>query len=58
VREGYGVFTAASGKEALEKLRLHNFDLILLDVMMPEMDGVQVLERIRRTRSCPGFPRS
>jgi CheY-like chemotaxis protein len=48
VREGYSVFTAASGKEALEKLRLHDFDLILLDVMMPEMDGVQVLEHIQR----------
>ena len=48
VREGYGVFTAASGKEALEKLRLHDVDLILLDVMMPEMDGIQVLEHIQR----------
>ncbi|MGZ8263617.1 MAG: response regulator [Burkholderiales bacterium] len=47
VREGYSVFTAASGKEALEKLRLHDFDLVLLDVMMPEMDGIQVLERIQ-----------
>ena len=48
VREGYSVHTAASGKEALEKLRLHDFDLILLDVMMPEMDGIQVLEHIQR----------
>ncbi len=48
VREGYSVFTAASGKEALEKLRLHDFDLILLDVIMPEMDGIQVLEHIQR----------
>ncbi len=48
VREGYSVFAAASGKEALEMLRLHDFDLILLDVMMPEMDGIQVLEHIQR----------
>jgi CheY-like chemotaxis protein len=47
VREGYNVFTAASGREALEKLRLHDFDLVLLDVIMPEMDGVQVLEQIQ-----------
>jgi CheY-like chemotaxis protein/signal transduction histidine kinase len=46
-REGYSVFTAGSGTEALETLRLHDFDLILLDVMMPGMDGVQVLERIQ-----------
>jgi len=56
VREGYSVFTAASGKEALEKLRLHNFDLILLDVMMPEMDGVQVLEHIIRDPVLSGIP--
>jgi CheY-like chemotaxis protein/signal transduction histidine kinase len=48
VREGYAVFTAASGKEALDKLRLQDFDLVLLDVMMPEMDGIQVLERIQQ----------
>ena len=56
VREGYSVFTAASGKEALEKLRLHDFDLILLDVMMPEMDGVQVLEHIQRDPVLSGIP--
>jgi CheY-like chemotaxis protein len=56
VREGYSVFTAASGKEALEKLRLHDFDLILLDVMMPEMDGLQVLEHIQRDPVLSGIP--
>ena len=48
VHEGYSVFTAASGKEALEKLRLHDVDLVLLDVIMPEMDGIQVLEQMQR----------
>jgi CheY-like chemotaxis protein len=47
VREGYAVFTAASGKDALEQMTLHDFDLVLLDVMMPGMDGVQVLERVQ-----------
>jgi adenylate cyclase len=48
VHEGYSVFSAASGKEALEKLRLHDVDLVLLDVVMPEMDGIQVLEHLQR----------
>jgi adenylate cyclase len=56
VREGYSVFTAASGKEALEKLRLHDFDLILLDVVMPEMDGIQVLDHIQRDPGLSGIP--
>jgi CheY-like chemotaxis protein/signal transduction histidine kinase len=56
VREGYAVFTAASGKEALDKLRLQDFDLVLLDVMMPEMDGIQVLERIQQDPSLCEIP--
>ena len=44
--EGYGhkVETAENGKQALEKLRSDRFDLVLLDIEMPEMDGYQVLE--------------
>ena len=38
--EGYGVEVAGSGRIALEKLRARAFDLVLLDVMMPEMDGL------------------
>jgi CheY-like chemotaxis protein/signal transduction histidine kinase len=56
VREGYSVFTAASGKDGLEQLRLHDFDLVLLDVMMPGMDGVEVLEHIRNDPSLRGIP--
>jgi len=48
VREGYNVFAAASGREALETLNIHNVDLVLLDVVMPEMDGIQLLEHIQR----------
>ena len=45
--EGHGhkVETAENGKQALEKLRAGSFDLVLLDIEMPEMDGYQVLER-------------
>jgi len=42
---GHSVETAENGKQALEKLRAGSFDLVLLDIEMPEMDGYQVLER-------------
>ncbi|HSK87846.1 MAG TPA: response regulator, partial [Anaerolineales bacterium] len=44
--EGHGhkVETAENGKQALEKLRANSFDLVLLDIEMPEMNGYQVLE--------------
>jgi adenylate cyclase len=47
VREGYSVDTAANGREALEKLDAGGFDLVLLDIVMPELDGFAVLQRIR-----------
>jgi signal transduction histidine kinase len=43
-RESYRVETAVDGADALEKLRQETFDLVLLDVMMPGVDGVQVIE--------------
>ncbi len=45
--EGYHVVTAATGKEAILKFRRERFDLILLDVMLPEMDGFTVCQTIR-----------
>jgi class 3 adenylate cyclase len=42
--QGHKVETADHGKQALEKLRSDSFDLVLLDIEMPEMDGYQVLE--------------
>ncbi|MGH7774096.1 MAG: response regulator [Candidatus Binatia bacterium] len=46
---GFTVVSARTGVEALEKLSLGKFDGILLDIRMPEMDGLKVLERIRAT---------
>jgi two-component system cell cycle response regulator len=46
-RDGHRVRTVANGLEALEALRAEPFDCVLLDVLMPEMDGYQVLEHIR-----------
>lgn len=46
-REGYRVITASSGKEALEKAKAERPDLILLDIVMPEMDGYKVCHRLK-----------
>jgi adenylate cyclase len=47
-RQGYSdLEEAANGREALERLAARPFDLVLLDIMMPEMDGYEVLERLK-----------
>ena len=46
-KEGYGILVANNGQEALEVIRNENPDLILLDVMMPGMDGFEVAERVK-----------
>ena len=46
-RRGYAVVTAADGEEALEKMRESRPDLFLLDIYLPKVDGLGVLERIR-----------
>jgi DNA-binding response OmpR family regulator len=48
VRNGYQVTVAYSGESALEQLREHNFDLILLDIMLPRMGGLETLRELRR----------
>ncbi len=45
--EGYGVTAVANGKDALTTFNRQRFDLIILDVMMPEVDGFNVCEKIR-----------
>lgn len=52
-KEGYTVTIANDGKEALILFSRNTFDLMLLDVMMPEMDGFQVCREIRKTSSVP-----
>ena len=51
--EGYHVLTAANGQEALERLKAGLPDVVILDVMMPEMDGFETLARIREVSSVP-----
>ena len=46
-RAGYQVVTAYDGREALEKVKSENPDLVVLDVMMPYMDGFEVLKNLK-----------
>ena len=46
-RQGHDVHCAASGPEALDMLRADGYGLVLLDIMMPEMDGFEVLQTLR-----------
>ena len=52
----YDVVTAMSGEEALEKARDTNPDLILLDIMMPEMDGYEVCRRLKQNDTLKEIP--
>ncbi|MBI4319953.1 MAG: response regulator transcription factor [Chloroflexi bacterium] len=52
-REGYNVEAAFDGKEALEKARTSNPSLIVLDLMLPEMDGWEVCRRLRKESEVP-----
>jgi two-component system, OmpR family, alkaline phosphatase synthesis response regulator PhoP len=55
-RQGYEVVTANDGKEALQKVEEENPDLVVLDVMMPYMDGFEVLQNLRRNPSTREIP--
>ena len=51
--EGYHVYTAGNGKEALEKVEHEDIHLVLLDIMMPEMDGITTLTELRKYQNLP-----
>ncbi|MEK5230530.1 response regulator transcription factor [Lysinibacillus sp. FSL K6-0232] len=51
--EGYNVIKAADGVEALEKLKNNEIHLIILDIMMPNMDGITATFKIREERNIP-----
>lgn len=47
VREGYQVTTALNGQTALRKMQEDSFDLIISDIKMPQMDGIETIKKIR-----------
>ena len=53
---GHQVTEAGGGEEALEKIKKQNFDLVVLDIMMPVTDGYEVLERIKAMPSRANLP--
>lgn len=53
---GYEVLLAVNGKEALDQLRKHAVNLVITDIAMPEMDGFELLERIRADKNLEKLP--
>lgn len=55
-RQGYRVTVAADGRQALEFLNREDFHLVLLDIMLPVMNGYQVLEQLKADQSLSHIP--
>ncbi|MBT4512306.1 MAG: response regulator transcription factor [Chloroflexi bacterium] len=53
IYEGYSIDTASDGAEALKKAREREPDLVILDIMMPEVDGIEVSKRLRQASDIP-----
>ncbi len=56
VRRGFEVVEASGGREALALISQQSFDVVLLDIMMPDLDGVAVLKIVRETHSTSALP--
>lgn len=52
-REGYNIIKAYNGVEALEKLNEDEIHLVILDIMMPDKDGIETLQEIRKNKTIP-----
>ena len=55
-RAGYSIYTAENGREALELVGMQDFDLVLLDIMMPEIDGFEVLRNLKSDEALRDIP--
>ena len=55
-RQGHTVEVAVDGRQALEMIKTQRFDLVLLDIMMPEMNGYEVLEQMKTDVTLPYVP--
>jgi DNA-binding response OmpR family regulator len=56
VRRGFEISEASGGREALEIIDREPIDLVLLDIMMPDVDGLDVVRTVRKTRSTEELP--
>ena len=56
LRDGYEVMLAENGRQALKMARRYDFDLVLLDIMMPELDGFAVLQELKNDNRLRGIP--
>src|SRR5512139_3915254 len=56
IQQGHTVGEAENGRQALEKMKTESFDLVLLDIIMPELDGYQVLEQMKRDNDLREIP--
>ena len=54
--EGYDVEVTGSPKEALSKVDKKSYDLLMLDIIMPELDGLELCKEIRRRETCKEVP--
>jgi CheY-like chemotaxis protein len=52
-QEGYEVFSVEDGRKAIEAAKAQHFDIIITDLVMPELDGWEVLEMTKQTRPPP-----
>jgi serine phosphatase RsbU (regulator of sigma subunit)/FixJ family two-component response regulator len=55
-RQGHDVVLAANGRQALERVRQEKFDLVLLDMLMPELNGYEVLQRLKSNAGSRDIP--
>jgi two-component system, OmpR family, alkaline phosphatase synthesis response regulator PhoP len=56
MQSGYAVFTATSGKEALERVKSDKPDLMLLDIVLPDMDGYTLVAAFKKDKSLKDIP--
>ena len=55
-RQGHDVLVAVNGEEALQKIKAHRPDLVLLDIMMPRIDGYEVAQKLRADPQTASLP--
>lgn len=55
-RQGHEMIVAVNGEEALQKIKAHQPDLVLLDIMMPRIDGYEVAQRVRADPQTAALP--